>query len=169
MEPPLPRAEKGDRVELYVRSLAPTTGRERQETVIRRLRDLVEAGAVDGFELVVTGQCICPDSAAAETDIGRFLLERLRTFEEWAEEEGAALDPCYRRRDETPVYTGERYTGISVPNLAMAEFSDGDLSFLTPCRVDGRRVTVEERLEAISDAGSGADERPPRSGIPNGG
>jgi len=170
MAPPLPGIEDGDRFELYVRSLAPTNGWDRQEGVIERLQDLAEAETIDGFELVVTGQCICPDSAAVETDTGRFLLDRLRAFEAWAERDGVTLDPCYRRRDEKSTYTGERHTGISVPNIAMAEFSDGDLAFLTPCWTDGRRVTVEERLEVISDTGPGAgSERPARSGLPNGG
>lgn len=74
------------RVEAYVRSLAPTEIRDKQELVLERLTHLDADDTIANFEVVICGETVCPSSVTAETDIGQRLLARHRTAKQWAED-----------------------------------------------------------------------------------
>lgn len=124
------------RAELFVRSLAPDTARARQEQVLERLRELEAAGVVEGVTVHLAGDCVCPESVAADTETGSFLLSRVEQFEQWAATNDVALEGFERRCVDSSL-TGETVTGIRFPRLCLAVFDDDGLVFVAPSESTG--------------------------------
>lgn len=133
------------RIELYLRSLAPAQGRRQQETVVERLRALDTDDRIRGFDVVLCGECVCPQSATAETDPGRRLLDSYERFADWADRTDREL-VGFSRRDTTSLLTGTEVTGIVFPRVVLAEYRDGALSYVAPSAGD-EQTSVRERLE----------------------
>lgn len=145
--------QRGDatlRAELFVRSLAPETARPEQERVIERLRGLERDGALAALDLHVAGDCVCPSTVAAETETGRFLLERFEAFEAWAADHGCALVGFEDRCVDSSL-TGETVTGIRFPRLCLAVFDDEELLLVAPASDGEASVTVHEAVERLSE------------------
>jgi hypothetical protein len=139
--------ESPPRVELFVRSLAPTDARETQEQVVNRLQSLDENDRIRGVDYTLCGECVCPSLNSAETDIAQLLLGRYERFETWAESNGRDLIG-FERRETEPLLTGTSVTGIVFPRLTLAEFRGGDVSFVAPSTDGTEQTTVKERLDA---------------------
>jgi hypothetical protein len=149
-EPPEPLT-----VELYVRSLCGEAAKEPQEAVIERLSRLERDGVVDEYTVRVWGRRICPDTAAADTDAGRFVLDRIEAFEDWAAEAGASVRSFFDTAEVDSSITGESYEAITVPTLTLAEFRGEELQWVSPCADGGTVYTVADRLDALeADGGS---------------
>lgn len=149
--------DRRPRVEVFLRSLAPQTGRESQERVVGRLQELEAAGRIRGFEAVVCGECVCPRSATAQTGPGKRLLDHYEAFERWAEETGREL-VGFAERDTKSLLTGSDITGIVFPRMVLAEYRDGELAFVAPSRGD-EQTTVTDRLVAYERSdGAGTTE-----------
>lgn len=151
-----PIPSEGTHVELYVRSLAPRAARSEQEVLLDRLR---RATAVDSTEVVVTGDQICPETLAAGTEIGTLLLDRFERFEAWAGRDDRSL-AGFTRKTGRSLLTGESVSGVCFPDRVLAEYRDGDLAFVAPCRADGREWTGGERVDRLTreEPSAGADD-----------
>jgi len=147
---PIRRPEATLRVELFVRSLAPDTARRQQEAVIERLQRLEERGAVASVDLTVAGQCICPSTVAAETETGRFLLERFEAFSEWASSNDVDLVGFQDRCVDSSL-TGETVTGITFPRLCLSVYDGAELQFVAPVAGEGDETTVSEAVDAVEE------------------
>lgn len=134
------------RVELYLRSLAPSEGRDQQEAVMQTLNGLAEAGRIEGVEVTVCGECVCPSLAAAETAVGERLLRRYASFEQWADEADRDL-VGFEERNTTSLLTDTEITGIVFPRLTLAEYDESDLAFVAPSRNGVDTTSVLDRLE----------------------
>jgi len=143
--------DSGHCVELYVRSFAPGSSQGLQDAVVRRLQELVEVGRLDGMRLHVWGDSICPESAAASTAAGEFVLDRVSTFVAWARANGFTPRSCLRATDVCSTLADVEYTAIRFPQLLLAEFRDGELLFLSPCGDGSRSIAVLDHLDALSD------------------
>lgn len=143
--------DSGHCVELYVRSFAPGSSHGLQDAVLRRLRELVDVGRLDGMRLHVWGDSICPESAAARTAAGEFVLDRVSTFVAWARANGFTPRSCLRATDVCSTLADVEYTAIRFPQMLLAEFRDGELLFLSPCGDTARSIAVLEHLDALSD------------------
>jgi len=139
------------RVELFVRSLAPETARQKQESIIERLRNLEANGTVGAMELHVVGDCVCPSTVAATTETGQFLLERFETFQQWADRNGVEL-VGFRDRCIDSSMTGETVTGITFPRLCLAVFDGDDCRFVAPVAGDDGEETVPAAVGRLSEA-----------------
>jgi DNA-binding Lrp family transcriptional regulator len=168
-EHPTSRVETGDAdagpvtVELYVRSLCSGIERPPQESAIERLERLERDGVLDEYTVHVWGRRVSPDSAAAETAAGRFVLSRIDEFRNWARRNGASVRSFFDTHEVDSAITGESYTAITVPALTLAEFHGDDLHRVTPCSRDGAVHTVDDHLDALEATvrtdGDGADGR----------
>lgn len=147
-EPPEPLT-----VELYVRSLCGEAAKEPQEAVIERLSRLEREGVLDGYTVRVWGRRICPDTAAADTEAGRFVLDRLEAFEDWATEAGTSIQSFFDTDEVDSSITGESYDAITVPTLTLAEFRGETLRWVSPCADGGTVHTVSDRLDALESVG----------------
>jgi len=150
-------------VDLFVRSLSPVGARGRPTGTIERLRDLVETGRIERYSVYVTGEEVEISSDAPAHERGEFILDRVAAFRSWAAERGVTLDAFDRR--EVSTLTGERYTVLALPVMALAESVGGDLACVAPCSTDDGVVTVADRLESLErDDGHGPrDDRDTRS------
>lgn len=133
------------RVELYVRSLAPTTARPSQERVVERLQRLDGSGDLAGFDVLVCGECVCPNAATAGTDPGKRLLSRYEAFEDWAADRDRDL-VGFEERETSSMVTDTTVTGIVFPRMTLAEYRGGTLEFVAPSRNGEERTAVLDRL-----------------------
>jgi hypothetical protein len=143
-------SETAPRIELYLRSLAPTAGREEQERIVEQLQSLDESGRIRGFDVVLCGECVCPESATAETDPARKLIEQYRQFVDWADDRDRDL-VGFEERDTKSMLTGTTVTGIVFPRIVLAEYRDGALTYVAPSRDRQSRTTVRDHLETYGD------------------
>jgi hypothetical protein len=154
------------RIELFCRSLAPSTGREQQDRIVQRLRTLDERDRIQGFEVVLCGECVCPRAVTAETAPGERLLDRYDAFKAWADERGRDL-VGFEKRNTKSMLTGTTVTGIVFPRLTLAEYRDGELTFVAPSSDGSEQTTVADRLDDYEreDVESRSDEaqREPRA------
>ena len=67
------------RVELFVRSLSPQSGRSPAVTQLEGLRALADEGAID-LSVSVWGREVGLSTTAARTDAGQFVLDRVAAF-----------------------------------------------------------------------------------------
>lgn len=144
---------RGVHAELYVRSLAPRGAEDRQATVLETLDKLADRGALVDYDVRVCGQHVPATPAEAGTDFGRYLLNRIAVFSEWADRNGYSLDPLYDHQRIDSSITGYTRDVITMPVMALAEYEGADLRFVTPCAVDGEIVTVEDRLDELRTGG----------------
>lgn len=140
-----PDAASGTTVEVRVRSLSDDVQPLLDET-LRRLR---EADGVDAVRVAVWGRSFDPTGPAAATDPGRALAGRLEAFRRWADENGASFGPFFRPRTVDRL-TGETCTRVDLPTVALAEYCDGDLAFVAPCRLGGRYHSVLDRADRLA-------------------
>lgn len=138
--------ENPPRVEVYLRSLAPTDIRDTQEQVVETLRTLDDEGRIKGVDYTLCGECVCPSLRTAETDIAKTLLRRYESFEEWADSNDREL-VGFEKRDTESLLTGTSVTGIVFPRLTLAEFRNGDLTFVAPSSNGTEQTSVDDRLD----------------------
>jgi hypothetical protein len=138
--------ESPPRVEVYLRSLAPTDIRDTQEKIVDRLRTLDDEGQIKGVDYTLCGECVCPSLQTAETDIAKLLLRRFESFEEWADNNDREL-VGFEQRDTESLLTGTSVTGIVFPRLTLAEFRDGELTFVAPSANGTEQTSVTDRLD----------------------
>lgn len=163
--------DEGTRVELFVRSLSGGPVHDLQEEVVERLSALAATGRVDGFDLHVWGSELPHESAAARSEHGRFVADRVATFRRWGRDSDRAL-PGLAAVDRDSALTGEGYAATSLPRLALAEFEDGHLRHVAPCEGPECHTTVADRvaaLEAGRTTGGDLPTVPVASGVATGG
>ncbi len=134
------------RVELYVRSLAPADTRQTQENVVGRLQSLDARDNIRGFELALCGDCVCPTLNTATTDVGSRLLDRYDRFQQWADATDRELTGFEQRETES-LLTGTTVTGVVFPRLTLAEYRDGELTFVAPSANGTEQMSVIDRIE----------------------
>jgi len=152
------------RVELFVRSLSPAGARDRPAAVIDRLDALVEAGHLDNHSVFVWGTEVGLSTSVAGPERTELVLDRVGQFRAWAADRNAALAGVETR--EASTLTGETYTALSLPVLALAEYDGDRLVGVAPCRTEHENRTVEGRLEALearANRSGPASERGPDS------
>lgn len=136
-------------LELAVRTLSPRGCQRRQNEVVRRLNALAERGVVDDVSVSVWGDRVATTTADAETDHGREVLDAVASFREWADDHGLSVDPFFETRESHSEFTGESYAALELPAMVLAEYRDGELSWVSPC-VDGEEAyTVGDRLATL--------------------
>lgn len=151
------------RLELCVASLHPAGAAARQEAVIDELRALEERGRVDEVDVVVWGDRVGLGTAAAATDAGRRVHDRLDACLAWEEASDRSLRPCFDVRELRNRITDEACAVIDLPSMLLVEYEGGDVERVTPSS-DGASVeTVTDRLRALA---TGAGDPDPSTGEP---
>ncbi|GGN97565.1 MULTISPECIES: HTH domain-containing protein [Haloarcula] len=138
-------------IELYVRSLLPDGAHERQDAVIDHLERLDRDDEIAGYNVVVWGKQVAPESAAANTEEGRYILNRVAEFRQWALANNVSLESFYQTSEIESEVTGEAYEAMVLPIMGLAEYHDGELAHVAPC-TDGDVVhTIIDRLERLEN------------------
>lgn len=150
----MPNDRPAVRVELYVRSLAPTGAQHRQETVLDRLDDLARADAIAEYDISIWGRRIRPSMRT--TDPGRAILARIDAFREWADRADVSLNALEVRSVESAIVE-ESYSVVVLPAMALAEYRGGDLVHVAPHEAGGRTTSVTDRLAELERRASPVD------------
>ncbi|WP_262180629.1 HTH domain-containing protein [Haloarcula laminariae] len=136
-------------VELYVRSMLPDGAGSRQEAVIDRLEELERREEIAGYNVVVWGKQIAPESAAANTEEGRYILNRVAEFKQWALSNNVSLESFYQRTEVDSEAADSAHEAMVLPVMGLAEYDGDELAHVAPC-ADGEDVhTVTDRLETL--------------------
>lgn len=142
------------RVELYLRSLAPTGAYERQEAVLDRLECLAERGRVESVSSTVWGDRI-RQRADLRDEAGHAILDDVDRLRAWAADHDASLDPFFEEREGNSLVESA-HTVLIPPVLCLAIRDDEGLRGVFPCATDGETYTVADGLDALED-GAPAD------------
>ncbi|MBX0325712.1 hypothetical protein EGH21_22090 [Halomicroarcula sp. F13] len=147
------------RIELYVRSLLPDGAHERQEAVIDHLDRLDREDEIAGYNVVVWGKQIAPESAAANTEEGKYILNRVAEFRQWALSSNVSLESFYQTSEVESEVTDGAYDAMVLPVMGLAEYHDGELAHVAPC-TDGDVVhTIMDRVERLENGAPPALEQ----------
>lgn len=130
--------------ELFVRSLAPRGAGPRLEVTLEELSALSSADAIDGYDVHVWGESVPTQGAIAESEPVAELRSTLERLEGWAEEAGADLLGFDERTVGSLVE--ENREVLSLPEMLLVEYRDGDVDCVTPHRREGVVHTVNDRL-----------------------
>lgn len=137
-------------LELYVRSLLPDGAGERQDALLEKLDELERDGDIAGYNVIVWGKQIAPESAAAGTDEGRYILNRISEFQQWALANNVSLDSFSQRRPVDSEATDESREAIVLPVMGLAEYHGDELAHVAPCSDRDEVHTITERLERLA-------------------
>lgn len=129
------------RVELHVRSLS--EARNPASEHLDRLRALADRGEID-LSVSVWGREVGLSTAARETDAGQYVLDRVASFREWADERDVSVEPFFRTRQVHSTVTGESYATLVLPVSCLAEYRDGSLVHVAP-------YTTENAVHSVAD------------------
>lgn len=85
-------------------------------------------------------------------------VERFRTFERWAAQWGADIEPAFRRVTRRSDMTGETREVLRTPALCLAVRVDGRLREVFPHRSKDTTYTVGDAIEALESGLVAVDE-----------
>ncbi|MFB6164873.1 MAG: HTH domain-containing protein [Haloarculaceae archaeon] len=137
-------------VELYVRSLGPRAGIDRQERAVERLDALAAKGALAAFSVSVWGRRVSLSTTTARTDAGQSVLERVDAFRAWAEDAGRSVESFFETQRVTSELADREYAALVLPALTLSEYRDGDLAFVAPSSDGGSVCTVADRIDHLA-------------------
>lgn len=136
-------------IELYVRSMLPDGAGSRQDSVIDKLDELERREEIAGYNVVVWGKQIAPESAAAATEQGRYILNRIAEFKQWALSNNVSLESFYQRTTVDSEAADAASEAMVLPVMGLAEYDGNELAHVAPC-TDGDDVhTITDRLETL--------------------
>ncbi|QIO24211.1 HTH domain-containing protein [Haloarcula sp. JP-L23] len=136
-------------IELYVRSMLPNGAHERQEDAINQLHTLDEEGQIDSFNVIVWGKRIAPQSAAARTEEGKYILNRVAEFKQWSLSNNVSFDSFHQRTDVDAEVTESSYEAIVLPVMGLAEYTNNELTHVAPCTKGDTVHTIMDRLDRL--------------------
>jgi hypothetical protein len=135
-------------IELYVRSLMPDGAHERQGAVIEQLERLDQEDEIDGFSVIVWGKQVSRESAAALTEEGTYILNRVAEFKQWALSNNVSLESFYQTTEIESELTDD-YSAMVLPVMGLAEYDDSELEHVAPCTKGDVVHTIMDRLERL--------------------
>lgn len=136
-------------IELYVRSMLPDGADQRQEHVIDQLDTLDREGQIDGFNVIVWGKRIAPQSAAARTEKGNHILDRVTEFKQWALSNNVSFDTFHQRTTVDSELTESVYEAMVLPVMGFAEYTDDELTHVAPCTKGDTVHTIMDHLDRL--------------------
>jgi hypothetical protein len=110
--------------------------RERTESALEALGVLDRRDLVDGVDVTVWGNAVCPNGESADTATGQQILGQLAAFRAWGQRTDADATLPFDRKTVSSSITDERYEKIVLPELCLGVFCDGELELVLPCEVD---------------------------------
>jgi len=154
----LPADGATGRVELFVRSLAPTTDTTKQTDCFDRLRRLAETNALDAVAVHVWGDGIC--THAPEIDGISETLATVTDIYSFSADARASITPFFRVQRVDSSMSGESFERIVPPHRTLLAYEDDALVGVFPCRLDDETHTP---CDAIARLASTAESRVLRS------
>lgn len=134
--------------ELLVRSLTPAGSPDAVYTV----RDRLKACGYEDIPIHVLGNRVLVAEQSHAGELPPAINDLLTAIQNWEASTAYSLEPFFTPETihaEVIGFTRER---LVVPTVALLEWTDGTLEFVSPCRHDERRISVIDRIEVLEDA-----------------
>lgn len=146
-----PADQSGVHLELCVRSLTGSADTGRLDGLIDQAELLVAEGRIDSFDTTVWGEQL-PLDRPPRTETGRALYDLLGQFERWAAEGERKIRPFFQSRTTSDglATPGKERKVMTLPDIAIAEFHDGTLEWISPHQEANCVHSVQDHLSAIS-------------------
>jgi hypothetical protein len=142
------RAADSHRIEIYLRSLAPTGTHGAFHEILDRIDGLAAAGTVDDLTVAIWGRRICQDEVFTETNAGRQLMDTITQFEAWGSEYDADPAPFFEQREVCSSITDAEFSVVVPPELCLAVRVDSVLTGVFPTEIDDEPYSVRDFLDA---------------------
>ncbi|MFD1588680.1 HTH domain-containing protein [Halorientalis brevis] len=155
----------GRRLELYLRDETRGRSGEQQTAVRGRVVDLAATPLVNAVETYDWPRKIAIDGTGPTDDRAR---EAFNAFSRWARERDARIYPAFGTRDCFDRDTGEQYTALVLPVMALAVYENDVLEAVYPHRDGERVVTVFDGLADIETDGRSTPDDEDRRPVPAG-
>lgn len=130
-------------VEVYVRAFEPV--RDEHREAVDRLQRFADEGAIEGFTVRTWPSKVRLSDRSIATDV----VDAYERFDAWASEHGVTISPPFDVRETGFDLLGERDQALILPGMFLTVSVGEDLVGLYPCRVDGRRISIADCLDAI--------------------
>ncbi|MBV0923095.1 hypothetical protein KTS45_02685 [Halomicroarcula limicola] len=142
----LPSGETDLRVEVFVHSLAPVGCKEKQDTLVERLRALVADGELADIDLHVWGDSVATGGPLAEVGAGERISAAIGEFYELAAKTDVSISPFFRISKVTSSVTDESFRRIVPPHCCIALYAEDELVGVFPSLIDGVACTPDDAV-----------------------
>lgn len=134
--------------ELWLRADVPHGADDRQERIHERAYD---ADAFDDVRTRLVPNRLSLGGVAVETPAGRDLRDAIVDARRWATNEGVDVEPYLPVSEESSMVEDRSRRVVTFPSVTFVEYEEDDIVGVAP-HVDGDRVvSVEARLEALTN------------------
>lgn len=144
------QAGRPPRVKVFLRSLAPPIGRcQQQDGVLQQLQSFERQGLLDSVEVSVWGKSVCPDSASAQTQPGKQILEYIDEFTSWSARTNVSAELPFEEKSVSASIIDEEYQKIVLPQVCLGVYAGEQLELVLPCEINSDYFGVEEFLSSV--------------------
>lgn len=138
------------RLDVYLRSPAPTGGRQRE--VLAEVIRLDGDGVVDESGAEVWGNRICPEQPYTETSTGAEFLAVVDEIERWSAQGDPDAITMFEQKTVQSSITDQTFDVIVPPHVCLTLTVDSVLSAVVPARVDGECVSATEFVATLRES-----------------
>jgi hypothetical protein len=135
---------------VFVQSLAPASGKERQDQLVEGFGRLCDCSVLAGVDLVVWGRSVCTGSELSGIGTGARIVDAIDEFHDLAAESDLSIDPFFQVSNVCSEYSGGAFQRIVPPRLAIALHAGEDLVAVAPCQINGTAYTPEDLLSLLT-------------------
>ncbi|MFB6179504.1 MAG: HTH domain-containing protein [Halorientalis sp.] len=134
------------RLELYLRDETRGLAGPQQDALIETAEALALTPAIDTVEIYEWPRKLAVEGHGPTDDR---TLDVFNQFSQWARDHGVQLHPAFSTRTCYDWETGNRYTALVLPVMALAVFEDDELVAVYPHTDGETRQTVFDGLDAL--------------------
>lgn len=143
-------------LDLYLRSSL--SAHEQFDDILNRLEKLKKEGLIEGFNTYDWADEIMVKANESRYERSNFALDKFKEFEEWAEEHGKDIRPCFDIREYESSFTDESRKVVVLPMMCVAAYIEDELKAVYPCFDGDEYCTVQDYLSAL-EVGRESDVR----------
>lgn len=134
-------------LDLYLRSSM--SAHEQYQSIVERLKGLVEKGVIAGFDTYDWADEIMVRANESRHERCNFAIDKFREFEDWAERTGMDIRPCFDIREYESSFTNETRKVVVLPVMCVAAYLEDELEAVYPCFDGDEYCTVRDYLDAL--------------------
>ncbi|MEF8937056.1 MAG: HTH domain-containing protein [Halovenus sp.] len=137
------------RVETFIRSRTPTAGTHSRRTrLFRTLERATNANRIERYDVTLLGEklCLCDYCRAFHDDTA--LLDTVERLGSWRD--GEIYSTGFTERETESSITGERYSDVVPPEIALGIYVDDSLAGVFPCTAAGVDFRPEAYLDGLA-------------------
>ncbi|MDY7081610.1 MAG: HTH domain-containing protein [Halobacteria archaeon] len=135
-------------LDLYVRS---SSAQEQYDSVVDKLESLDEKGEIEGYNTYDWADEIQLRAKNGDSEGCNFALDKFEEFENWANEHGKSIRPCFDIREYDSSFTNEKRKVVVLPVMAIAGYEGDELKAVYPCFDGNEYLNVHDFLSMVEE------------------